>query len=319
MSDKKKREMAERASILYYEKNYMQNEVAEELGISRSLVSQLLSYARNNGIVEIKIKVDEFNLRMIRREIEMREIFPGVSQFYIMSSDSVEDTRRNLGDFAAPYLSDMINEAGVIGVNLGASVEKAIGSLAKYNFPDSEKKSVVQIMGGFSKDIDRAHPIELVKKLSSILGCSYYYLNCPAVVAREELRSALLEDESIRQVVGMWGQIDLAIMGIGTVNESSKLDSLLSADMKKEIQESRGSAEVNINFFNSEGEYLPLLEKHRISAGNPELKNIRKKVAICHGLHKKEAILSALRAGIVDVLFTDSITIDAIEGLIGTG
>jgi len=319
MADRKKREMAERASILYYEKNYMQNDVARELGISRSLVSQLLSYARDTGIVDISINIDEYNLRMIRREIEMRELFPEVSQFFIMSSDSEEDTRRNLGDFASPYLSEMINNAEVIGVNLGASVEKAIECLVTQRFRDSENKSVVQLMGGFSKDIDRAHPIELVKKLSSILHCNYYYLNCPALVVRETLRSALLEDDSIRSVVQMWEQIDLAIMGIGTVDESSRLDSLLGEEMKKQIENSSACAEVNINFFNPEGQYLALLEKHRISAGYRELNNIRKKVAICHGSHKKEAIRAALRAGVIDVLITDSITIDAVESLIKVG
>jgi len=316
MSDRKKREMAELASVLYYEKNYMQNDVARELGISRSLVSQLLSYARNTGIVEIRINIDEFNLRMIRKELDMREKFPGVSRFFIMSSDSEDYSRRNLGDFAAPYLSEMINDAEVIGVNLGASVEKTINSLEKHHFRDSDKKSVVQLMGGFNKDIHRAHPIELVKKLSSILRCSSYYLNCPALVAREELRSALLEDKSISSVVQMWEKIDLAIMGIGTVNKNSRLDSLMEAGMKHQVESSRASGEVNINFFNPDGVYQPLLENHRISAGYRELKKIPRKVAVCHGTHKKEAILSVLRAGVVDVLITDSITVDALEDLL---
>ncbi len=317
MIENKKREMAERASILYYEKNYMQNEIAKELGISRSLVSQLLSFARNNGIVEISINIDEFNLRMIRKEIELRDKIPQVKQFYIMSSDSEDETRRILGDFAAPYLSDMINESRVIGINLGASVEKAINSLSRHNFTNSEEKNVVQIMGGFNMDIDRAHPIELVKRLSSILNCKYLYLNCPAVVAQEELRSALLNEESIRSVIQMWEKIDLAIMGIGTVNEDSRLVSLLSNDMKNLIKNSNARADVNINFFNQQGEYLPLLEKHKISLGYDGLKRINKKVAICHGIHKKKAILSAIKAGIIDVLITDSITIDAVEKQMG--
>jgi DNA-binding transcriptional regulator LsrR (DeoR family) len=315
MVDKKKREMAERASIMYYEKNYMQNEVAKELGVSRSLVSQLLAYARNNGIVDIKINIDEFNLRMIRKEMELKSQFPHVSQFYIMSSESEDETKRNLGDFAAPYLAELINESEVIGVNLGASVEKAINSLSKYSFPNSENKNIVQIMGGFSKDIERAHPIELVRKLSSIMDCGYYYLNCPAVIVQEKLRSALLKEDSIQSVIQMWDKIDLAIMGIGTVNGNSRLNSLLSEDMRDSLKESHACADVNINYFDQDGRYLPLYENNKISAGYNVLKRIKKKVAICHGLHKKEAILSALKAGVIDVLITDSITVNAIESI----
>jgi len=313
MIDRKKREMAERASILYYEKNHMQSEVAREMGISRSLVSQLLSFARNNGIVEITINIDEFNLRMLRREIELRMKFPQVTQFYIMSSNSEEDTRRNLGDFAAPYLSEMINESKVIGVNLGASVEKAINSLSKHSFPDSQDKHVVQIMGGFSTDIERAHPIDLVKKLSSILHCGYSYLNCPAIVAQKELRSALLKEASINSVIEMWDKIDLAIMGIGVVNADSRLNLLFNEEMKKIIENHQICADVNINFFNQQGEYLDILADNKISIAYQGLKKIKRKVAICHGRHKTKVILSALRAGIIDVLITDSMTIDAVE------
>ena len=317
MIDIRKREIAERASILYYEKNFSQNEIAKTLGISRSSVSQLLSFARNTGIVEITINIDEYNLRMIRREIELKEKFPHIMQFYIMSSESEESTNRNIGDFAAPYLSEMINEAAVIGVNLGASVERSINCLTKHSFPNSEEKKVVQIMGGFHKDIDRAHPNELVKKLSSILKCDSFYLNCPAVVEQDELRQALLKEASIETVIKMWDQIDLAVMGIGVVNEQSKLHSLLSRSMKNQIMKSVACSEVNINFFNNQGEYLPLLKDNVISASYDSLKKVKKKVAICHGKHKKEAILSALNSGIIDILITDSLTIDAMEKLPG--
>ncbi|MDP8217200.1 MAG: sugar-binding domain-containing protein [Candidatus Theseobacter exili] len=312
MIDIRKRELAERASILYYEKNFSQNEIAKAVGISRSSVSQLLSFARNTGIVEISINIDEYNPRMIRREIELKENFPHMMQFYIMSSESEEATKRNLGDFAAPYLSEMINEAEVIGVNLGASVDRAIRNLSKHYLKKSEGKKIVQIMGCFNKDIGRAHPNELVKRLGSILKCSSFYLNCPAVVEQDELRKALLKETSIDTVIKMWDQIDLAIIGIGVVNEQSKLNFLLSRSMKNRIMKSDACSEVNINFFDIHGEYIPLLKENKISASYDTLKKIKKKVAICHGEHKKEAILAALNARIIDVLITDSLTIDAI-------
>jgi DNA-binding transcriptional regulator LsrR (DeoR family) len=49
-----KKELATRVSILYYEEKFGQNEVASKLGISRSYVSQLLTYARLNDIVKYR-------------------------------------------------------------------------------------------------------------------------------------------------------------------------------------------------------------------------------------------------------------------------
>lgn len=52
----KKIERMVNVSRLYYEQNMTQNEIAKELGISRPLVSILLTEARACGIVTIRIK-----------------------------------------------------------------------------------------------------------------------------------------------------------------------------------------------------------------------------------------------------------------------
>jgi|GEM_PF-1632017 len=311
--DFRKREMAQRISILYYEKDWSQNEISKELEISRSYVSQLLSFARNSGIVKFTVNVDEYNLRMIRREIELKEKFPEVRQFYIMASESEEFTERNLGSFAAPYFSELITDAKVIGVNLGRSVEKTIHNLKSHSLANSENKKVVQIMGGFNKDIAQAHPNELVKKLSSILNCEFYYLNCPAVIEQDKLREVLVKEKTIQNVIKMWHHMDLAIMGLGVTDDRSKLFSLFNESMKKDIKESGACSDLNINFFDEQGCYIPLLENHKISIPFEELKNVRKKVVICSGEYKKRAIIGAIRAKMIDVLITDTITMDAVE------
>jgi glutamine phosphoribosylpyrophosphate amidotransferase len=63
-----KKELATRVSILYYEEKFSQNEVASKLGISRSYVSQLLTYARLNNIVKIVVNVEPLYPHSIRKE-----------------------------------------------------------------------------------------------------------------------------------------------------------------------------------------------------------------------------------------------------------
>lgn len=313
MSDFGKREMAEKAAILYHEKDLSQKEVARALGVSRSQVSLLLRYARETGITEITVNVDKYRLRMIKREIELKEKFTKVRQIYVMASDSEEFTERTLGAFAAPYLSGMIREATTIGVNLGTAVEKSIDSLDSRDFIGSSGKAVVQLMGGFSMDISKAHPYELVKKLSSILKCKSFCLNCPAIVQKSSLREALREEPSIKDVMKLWNEMDLVIMGVGVADERSKLFSLFNDSMGKEVRTSGACSEVNINFFDEQGNHLPVLENNRIGATYEELSKVKRRVAICTGKHKTRAVAAALRSGIIDVLVTDSLTMDAVE------
>ena len=309
-----KKEMAIRASILYYEKNKSQSYIANELGISRSSVSLLLNYARKNGIVKITIDIDTFNLRMLRKEIEFSTRFPKVKQFYIMKSESYGFTQRQIGKFAAPYITEILNKANVIGIGLGKSVSEAINNLKAENFIESSNKKIVQIMGGLSNKIEAGtHSNEIVRKLSKIINCEYYYLNCPAIFENRNLRKILLKEKNIKSAINMWNSIDLAIMGIGVADRRSSLFRLFTDDMVKMVENSRACGQTNISFFDSEGNNVPMLENNKICIPIEKMKKITKKVVIGFGEYKAKTILGALKGGFIDILVTDSITIDAIE------
>jgi DNA-binding transcriptional regulator LsrR (DeoR family) len=312
-----KKEMAIRVSILYYEKNKSQSYIANVLGISRSSVSLLLNYARKNGIVKITIDIDTFNLRMLRKEIEFSTRFPKVKQFYIMKSESYDFTQRQIGKFAAPYITEILNKSNVIGIGLGKSVSEVINSLEVENFIKSRNKKIVQIMGGLSNKIEAGtHSNEIVRKLSKIINCEYYYLNCPAIFEDHNLREILLKEENIKTDINMWDSIDLAIMGIGVADRRSSLFKLFTDDMIKMVENSRACGQININFFDSEGNNVPMLENNKICIPIEKMKKIKKKVVIGFGEYKVKAILGALKGGFIDILITDSITINAIESLL---
>ncbi len=83
--------------------------------------------------------------------------------------------------------------------------------------------------------------------------------------------------------------------------------------MIQEIKNSKAVGETQINFFDKEGNYLPLLEKHRIGVPFKKLRKINMRVSIAFGKEKALAITSILRAKLIDVLISDSITVHAME------
>jgi deoxyribonucleoside regulator len=309
-----KREIAIRASILYYELDKKQDEIAHELGISRSYVSQLLHYAKQNGIVKINVNVDEYNLRMIRMEVELQRRFPGAPRFFIMRSDSQQFTDGQVGKFAAPYIHDLIQRANVIGIGVGTSIEKVIGNLELESLSGTERKIIVQMLGGLTSDVEvSAHPTELVQRMRNKLNCDYYPINCPAVIENVRLRKALLAEPSILRSINVWNDIDLAIMGLGPADRRGTLFTMFSESMAREIESREACGELNINFFDIGGRYIPLLEQNRVGVPINALRGIETKVVIGYGDHKVKAILGALRGGLIDILFTDSLTVEAMD------
>ena len=105
-----KQELAEKVALFYYEGNNNQREIAQRLNISRSYVSQLLIYARENNIVDITINLSPNGDRQLRREIEFEKMFPELRQAYILSGNANSENA-NIYKFAGRVLTDLISES----------------------------------------------------------------------------------------------------------------------------------------------------------------------------------------------------------------
>jgi len=308
-----KEELATKASILYYEENNNQNKIASKLGISRSYVSQLLSYARSHNIVTIIVNVNGFYSHLIKKEIEFSRYFPEVKKFCFMKSKSPEYTKKHIGKFAASFLVKLIKKAIIIAIDPGTSVEKVISELKPSSFGNCQEKKVIPLSGGIDNINVRLHPNDFVRRLGQILNCEYYFLNLPILIENYSLRNALLKEKNAQEIINLWSDTDLAILGMGNISKDSTLFSSCSNSMIKKIKDSKAVGEIGVNFFDKKGNYLPLLEKYRVSIPLEKLKKIDTKVVIAFGEQKALALISILRADLIDVLISDSITAHAME------
>ena len=314
--DIEKNDLAAKAALLYYEQNCNQNEVAEQLNISRSYVSQLLSYAKDIGVVNISVRLDAFSLRSLKQEIFFQKRWPGLKRVYIMDSQSSAFSSSNLGKFAAPFVADSISFSSCIGINPGVSVERTVSQLIYQTIAQSSDKQVVQMMGGFQMGTsqDSAQPNEIAKQLGSVLGCDVHYLNCPAFIQQKRLYSQLIRERSIASVIEMWEDIDLAIMGLGVADERSKLCQMFDTAQMNLVRESGACGMLNTTFFDGEGNLLDLFENQKIGIHLDALHKAQKLV-ICSDQYKAAALRAALKGNFIDILITDLITVEAVNAL----
>lgn len=307
---KTKINMAARAAVLYYNKSMSQNEIALMLGISRSYVSQLLALARETGIVKISVQSNG-----CEREIEFAARH-GIGQAFIMLSQSKEVTDAEFGSFCAPHTARLLRGARNIGVNLGDTVRKVIYSLQAEDLRECRAQNVVQIMGGCVQSEANPNgvmPNELVFCLGNLLKCRCLYLNCPALLSNEAIRTLIRREESIRSICQAWEQLDVVLMGMGRADRCR----LVAGDeaLEREVRSSNAVADINFNFFDTQGGLVELFGANKLVLESASLAKIPCKVVYAYGYEKAQAILAGLRAKMIDVLFTDSITADAIDKL----
>jgi deoxyribonucleoside regulator len=113
---------------LYYIEEKSQQEIADILQVSRSLIALYLKKAKEQGIVKFQIinPEDQFQdlSNIILQKLGLRHI-----KIVPTENKSHEFTRNLLADFAASYLDTILNDGDIIGLDWGRSVQAVVSKL----------------------------------------------------------------------------------------------------------------------------------------------------------------------------------------------
>jgi len=304
---------------LYYELNQSQQQIADRLEISRSRVSRLIAEARERRIVTIHIR--KSTPRDFTLEQELISQFALKDAYVLQSTPCVEGGAlvESLGRLAASYLRRVMPAlpgGSWIGVAWGTSVQAAVQAL-----PDQFRRDidVVQLLGGVGALVIDGP--DLGRMVAAKLGGRHFDLHAPALVARPDVRDTFLTEPAVREGIARARAVQLAITGIGTVQEeaSSFLRAgLLSRPELTELRSLEAVGEVCGRFFDSAGRHRDFdINRRIIGIEVEDLQHIPRVLAIAHGMPKVQSILGALRGEFLTVLVIDDVTARAVLSLTG--
>src|SRR6202049_905932 len=157
--------------------------------------------------------------------------------------------------------------------------------------------------------------LSLPRHIASLHPHSHvHYLHAPVLVDSPDIKDAMLRDGSIRAALESAASSELAMVGIGTLDESAPLISFghISPKDRRRLLASGAVGDMCTRFFTPEGEPVHVLDDRLIAIEWDGLKRIPLVVAMAAGLDKRDAILGALRAGCINVLITDESTARAV-------
>ncbi len=314
---KEDRSLMVKVADLYYLRNLTQQAIAERLGLSRPTVSRLLDRSRTLGIVRIEVAAPADAHRPLERALEdafgLREaiVIPG-------RSESPTITRRALGQVAADYLNRLFKGGERIGISWGTT----LGAVMDHLRPRRLRTTVVPLVGGLGQAAPAIHANELARRLAEAHRGRVHLLHAPAIVARNDVRAALLTDPPIRQVLDLARRVDVALVGIGALVPSSTLieSGYVSAEDVAALRRSGAVGDICTRPFTAAG--APAggpLDGRILAIDLEDLRRIRTVIGVAGGLEKAEAILGALRGGLLDVLVTDHLAARAVLRLAASG
>lgn len=295
MTDIKKK-MAE-AAVLYYEKKYTQQEIAEILGLSRQTVSKLLTDAVEKRVVEITIHDPENDCHELEEAL-CRKF--GLKAAVVCSATSKNDALRHLSTIrgAVGYLTPILKKGKLkIAISWGRTVESLIAELEPV---ETVGNTVFPLFGATDNCKSYFSPNELARifaeKLSAELKSTWF----PYLPDTEADARLFRKTSYFRSVAKLWANADLAIVGIGDTEVLRLFETCFGHDVSEETP----VGDIATHFFADDGTWIPLY-KNKLCASLEDLKQTQTTVAVACGDGKTACIRGALRTGIIDVMITD--------------
>ncbi len=302
-----KRALLVKVASLYYEKDLTQAEIAKRLNISRPQVSRLLAEGRQAGVVEITIHHSVDKYAALKQDLLDRFDLKAVQLLASGYLGYAQLTER-LGLLAARHLEERLQDGIILGISWNTGVYQVVNALQAAR---QKKVTVVQLTG----TVGSINPIldgpDLTRWLAQTLGGQYKYLPAPFLVESPATRQALWQDRSIREPMALMEQMDMALIGIGSL--SPALSSLLLAGYiteaeLREIIRQGGVGDICSHHYDLHGNVLPLeLHKRLMGVSLERLKQTPYVIGVGGGIDKASAVLGALRLGVLDCLVTDEI------------
>ena len=298
---------------LYYKNGLSKIEIGKKLRISRFKVAKLLDEAVKEGVVNITINEPKDTYLDLENSLEERfKIYRAV---VVGTSFNYEETRRNIGIGAANCLIGMVYDNDTVGIAWGTTIYEMVNSL-----PASVSRkniSVVQLTGGLNQVSADFNAIELTSKVAKIFDAKSYQLYAPAIVDSEETKKVLFSESNIKKTIEMFNTVNIAVVGIGSVipKPSSMLyrDGFIGKNDFESILSSNAVGDINSYFYDENGERCETeLERRTIGMNLDQLRRVRYTIGVAGGEFKVDAIYSALKGKIVNLIVTDNKTAEEV-------
>ncbi len=292
------------AARLYYLDSLGQAEVARFVKVSQAKVSRLLALARERGIV--RISVAEYEPRDQTLEGKIRKEFGlgVVAVIRNVEGSSVDEARRSVGHWGAAVVASLVPEHSVVAIAGGRTMRELVPRLPEAG---ARHLTVVQAMGSIDSRVSPVDALELGRVMARRWGGSFLALNTPAFVPDKKTRDSLLALEQIRSVWQRLSQADVALVGLGTLDNSVFVErGVLGAGDLEKLRQRGAVGEICGRFFDRHGRECDSPWRDRVlSMDLEQLRRIPQVIGVVAGGDRSAAIAAASRGGLLKSLVID--------------
>jgi deoxyribonucleoside regulator len=298
---------AVKAAQMYYVQDLTMEAIAEELRVSRSSVSRLLSHARETGLVEIQIHSPQERGSQLEREILERF---QTRAYIVPSPASLSDVDRL--ERVAMSAARLLNRFVDSNMKLGLAWGSTLSAISRHLQPkDVHNLTVVQLNGaGNTETTGIDYASEILQRFGQAYSARVQQFPVPAFFDDPLTKEALWRERSTRRVLDIQARLDIALFGLGSpfaeVPSHVYIGGYLDAEDYRSLSQDGVVGDVATVFYREDGSWTDVaLNARATGLGFDRLRKVARRVCVVSGSQKLPSLRGALAAGLVTDLVLD--------------
>ena len=306
----RKLDLAARAAWLYYVAANTQDQIAEQLNVSRQAVQRLVSLAVSEKL--IKFRLDHPLAAGMDLAQQLRDRF-GLSYCMVEpAAPAGESPIASIGIGAAEYLATYLAQKSplVLAFSTGRTLRAMVDEIPAMSCPQHK---LVSLVGAISRD-GQASSYEVVMRLAERTGAQCFPMPTPVVASSIEERHLLQTQRSYGVIRELATEAVVGFVGIAQIAWQAPLhqDHFVTDQEIAELIDKGAVGEIAGWAFDGAGRVIDSASNER-HAGLPLQELTRTRIiGVAGGPEKVLAIRSALCGGLVAGLITDELTAEAV-------
>lgn len=301
---------AARAGWLYYVGGLTQDQIANELGVSRQRAQRLVSRAMTEGLIHVRLEhkigaclaleaalISRFGLSHVR-------VAPGLGA-------GVDPSKGTAGP-AAQMLESFLRRPDplIIGLGTGRALRAMVDELTPM---EAEHHRIVSLIGNIAPD-GSASFFDVIMRIAEKVRAPHYPMPVPVISDTAEERAFFHQLRPVQSVTALARQANVIFVGVGQMSDDAPLrkDGFVTMDQLAEMQRLGAAGEVAGWAFDSQGRYIEAGVNERVGGVRVEPGRADPVIGIAAGATKVAAIRAALKGNIINGLITDEATASAL-------
>lgn len=305
--DPEKVRQALTAAQQYYLQGRTMEAIAAEFRTSRSTISRLLSYARDVGLVDIRVRSPFEAPRMLEHELHARF---GVTAHTTTVPDDVGDIERLdlVARQAANVVGMHIESHMTIGLAWGSTMSAVSRHLVRKRTAGTR---LVQLNGsGNTRTTGLVYASEILGRFGAAFGAQVQQFPVPAFFDDPTTKQAMWRERSTKRILDMQRQMDAVVFSVGAPGSSVPSHVYTGGYLDPEdlatLARDGVVGDVATVFYRADGSHTGIALNQRATGPSLELlADVKRRICIVSGTSKIDSLRGALAAGLVSDLVID--------------